>query len=130
MVVPAVAEIKRLRIVWTNFVVVDKGRFGTEQKRYVYDLNWNLIEFRYGDYSTKTDDILPPVHLNKMIELSESILKEFNYLRLDWYEIDGKLYFGEITFHPGGGILEIFPHEWSLKIADLINLDKYTQKKK
>lgn len=113
-----------------NFIVVDKGRFKNERCRYVYDLNWDLIDFKYGDYSTKTDDIIQPVKFDKMIELSESFLKEFNHLRIDWYEIDGNLYIGEITFHPGGGILEIFPHEWSLKIGNLINLEKYTKNKK
>ena len=44
------------------------------------------------------------------------------FVRVDWYEINGKLYFGEMTFYPGNGYEEFKPLEWDKKIGDLIKL--------
>lgn len=110
----------------TNFILVDKDRFKSEHSRYFFDSNWIPTEFRIGNQyiPSKNNDVEKPIHLNKIIELSESILEQFCFLRLDWYQVDGKIYFGEITFHPGGGFSEIYPSEWDKKIADSIILPK------
>ncbi|HEY0898265.1 MAG TPA: ATP-grasp fold amidoligase family protein, partial [Sphingobacteriaceae bacterium] len=67
-------------------------------------------------------DVERPKTLEKMIELSEKIAKDFVYVRVDWYDVDGQLYFGEITFHHDGGTAPILPKEWDLKLGSKLRL--------
>ncbi len=53
-----------------------------------------------------------------MIRLSEILSVPFDNVRVDWYDVDGKLYFGELTFHHDGGTKPILPEEWDFKLGD------------
>ena len=44
------------------------------------------------------------------------------FLRVDFYEVNGKLYFGELTFYPASGFGEFYPSEWNNTLGDLIDL--------
>lgn len=87
-----------------------------------YDMNFNKAQFRRTDF--KDLDYIPekPKTFDKMIELSKILSKEHIFLRTDFYDINGKIYFGELTFFPAAGYLPIVPEEWDLKLGDLINL--------
>jgi hypothetical protein len=58
-----------------------------------------------------------------MIEYAEILSKPFRHCRVDLYNVDGKIYFGEITFHHGGGCNGIEPEEWALKMGDWIDIN-------
>ena len=49
------------------------------------------------------NDIEKPEIIDKMIEFSEKLSEYFSYVRVDWYYLDGILYYGELTFHHEGG---------------------------
>lgn len=49
------------------------------------------------------ESVAKPVNLNEMIEMAEKISQPFPFVRVDLYNIDGKIYFGEMTFTPAGG---------------------------
>lgn len=72
----------------------------------VYDLSWNAHpEFlkSYGRYKSE-DRILPrPQKLDEMVEIAKSLSKGFPIVRVDLYEVNGKIYFGEMTFTPTAG---------------------------
>jgi hypothetical protein len=57
-----------------------------------------------------------------MIEIAEKIGGNFSYVRVDFYDVDGKLYFGEITQHHGGGFDQIRPVEMDYKYGELLDL--------
>ncbi len=57
-----------------------------------------------------------------MKSLAEQLAAGTDFLRVDFYEINGKIYFGELTFYPGCGFEEFTPDEWDRKIGDLIHL--------
>jgi hypothetical protein len=57
-----------------------------------------------------------------MLEFSEKIASMYDYVRVDFYDVDGKLYFGEVTHHHGGGFDQIRPVEWDYKIGEKIVL--------
>ena len=63
------------------------------------------------------NDIEKPESLEKMIELSEKLSEEFRYVRVDWYDVDGTLFFGELTFHHDSGNTPILPEEWDEKLG-------------
>ena len=98
-------------------------RFGDGLKVTFFDLNWERLPFeRHYPASQKT--IPKPKNLQKMIEFSEKLAEGIPFVRMDWYEINGKLYFGEYTFYPGGGMEEFTPEEWDEKVGEMLNLEQ------
>lgn len=69
----------------------------------VYDLDWNVID-KYILPDFKADKLYDrPNSLAQMIEYSKILSQGIPYVRVDWYEVDGKPIFGELTFTPTGG---------------------------
>lgn len=85
-------------------------------------MDWEKAPFRRLDF--KEFDVLPkkPEHFEKMVQLSKILSKNIHFVRVDFYEINGKVYFGELTFFPGGGLVNISPKEWDAKIGKYICL--------
>lgn len=86
-----------------------------------FDLEWNKLPFE-RKYKSSSKKIEKPVNFQKMIEFSEKLSQEITFVRVDWYEINGKLYFGELTFYPGSGYEFFNPEEWDYKLGEWINL--------
>ena len=63
-----------------------------------------------------------PVHLDIMKEICCNISKDMKFSRIDLYEINGSVYFGEITFYPAAGFGEFSPNEWNYRLGDLIQI--------
>lgn len=86
-----------------EFFDIDIDRFIEHRANY-YDRNGNFLPFGKTycppDYTKKIE---MPKNLDKMIELAETISHNTVLSRIDFYEIDGQVYFGEITFYPGSG---------------------------
>ncbi|MBO4276520.1 glycosyl transferase [Candidatus Saccharibacteria bacterium] len=96
-------------------------RFNGGLKVTFFDLKWKQLPFT-RHYPSSNKPIKKPVNLKKMIELSELLSKGIPFVRMDWYEINGKLYFGEFTFYPGSGLEEFNPEEWDEKIGRMLKL--------
>lgn len=94
-----------------------------------FDLNWNKMPFeRHYPYSSK--EIQKPVNYEKMIQLSEKLSKGLSFIRVDFYEANNKIYFGELTFFPGNGTEEFTPEEWDYKIGEWIKLPERNKNEK
>ena len=107
---------------------IDLGRGTSSHARNWYDTDWRRVPFRWSSFygNRFTDpvdvDVRPPARLEEMIELSCTLASEFLYVRTDWYEVDGKLYFGEMTFHHDSGFAPILPSEWDKKLGEKLKL--------
>ena len=66
-----------------------------------------------------------------MIDLCKKLSAGIPFLRVDLYEINGKVYFGELTFYPGSGFTPLEPKEWDDKIGSWLVLpaEKTTESK-
>lgn len=104
-----------------EFIQVDKDRGKSNQTRDYYTKEWNRVEFEWGTVKKPDYIISRPQKLDDLITLSEIIAKNFKYVRVDWYEVKNKLYFGEITFHPGGGFEDMTPKEYDQYYANMID---------
>ena len=105
-----------------NFIWVDTDRF-TGHKRTVFSLDWERLPFRMKDVlPMDTRDIPKPVNLSKMIEFSRIMCQDFAQVRIDFYEVEGKLYFGEMTFTSGSGTEHADPREYELELGRWITL--------
>lgn len=88
-----------------------------------FDCNWERLPFiRHYPASNKT--ISKPKQFNKMIELAKKLSEGIPFVRIDLYEIDNQIYFGEITLYPGNGMEKFTPHEWDYRLGSLIKLPK------
>lgn len=98
--------------------------------RHLYDCNWNRIdgillenatEEKYKKYMA-TDSVPAPKSLEEMKAIGDVLSKDFPLVRLDFYDCDGKLYFGEVTLHHGGGFDRFYPESLDLEYGSKINL--------
>ena len=105
-----------------EFFDIDIDRFIEHRSNY-YDRNGNFLPFGKTycppDYTKKIE---MPKNLDKMIELAETISHNTVLSRIDFYEIDGQVYFGEITFYPGSGFSPFTDEKWDYKLGDMIAL--------
>ena len=99
------------------FCQIDSDRFERHCQN-LYDRNYNLLKFNRG-YKTCKYKIEKPINYTKMIKISEDISKIFDFCRVDLYEINNKIYFGEITFVPGAAELSdsIRPKKYNIKVG-------------
>ena len=63
-----------------------------------------------------------PKNLEKMRVFCEMLSKHIPFVRVDFYEVNCKVYFGEITFFPAAGMGRFVPEEWDLKFGEWIDL--------
>lgn len=86
-----------------------------------FDLNWKKQNFE-RHYPASSKEIDKPKNLELMIELAEQLSQGIPFVRVDFYEIKGRVYFGEMTFFPGGGMEEFRPEEWDTFLGKWIEL--------
>lgn len=87
-----------------------------------YDLSWQNMKFSYFGQLYDKDDVPAPKNLQKMNEIAEKLCDGFKHVRVDLYNIDGKIYFGEMTFTSYGGFIRFNPPKWNNIIGDLLKL--------
>lgn len=87
-----------------------------------FDMSYNHLPIRMRD--PNADKIPPkPVHFEKMKEIAKFLAKDFPHVRIDFYEINGQIYFGEFTFYHCSGFAEVKPEEWNYKLGSWINIE-------
>ena len=105
-----------------KFFKVDFGRFVEHHANY-YDTDGNLLPF--GEKSLEPDPnyiIELPNNLKDMIALAERLSKNEPFLRVDFYNVEGKIYFGELTFYPASGMIPWTTEEADNKIGKYLKL--------
>ena len=101
---------------------VDFDRFIEHRANY-YDLKGNLLDFGEAVYPPdKKKNIILPSNMDKMIELAEKLSKGTPFLRVDFYDVNGDIYFGELTFFPASGFGIFTDEEWNYKLGNWIEL--------
>lgn len=99
----------------------DTGRF-VDHRRNIFDLDWKLLPFRIG--YENTEKVIPrPKNFSEMIEIAEQLSKGFAQVRIDLYNINGKIYFGEMTFTSESGLARFIPDSMDEIIGKLWNLE-------
>ncbi|MDD3747415.1 MAG: ATP-grasp fold amidoligase family protein [Anaerostipes sp.] len=104
-----------------KLIDVHSGRFGTHERN-IYDTKWNFMEDVYFKYK-HFEGIEKPKVLDDLIRYAEILSKEFNHARVDFFVVDNKIYFGEITFTNGAGFDCIKPYEFDVKMGSWLNLN-------
>lgn len=104
-----------------RYIVLDTNR-NIDHRRNIYDLEWNdqhVVTDHVG-----TDFPVPkPENLDELIKTAEELASPFPHVRVDLYNINGKIYFGELTFYPWSGYLSFYPDEFDTKLGDLFEIN-------
>lgn len=89
------------------FVVCERE---TSAKYCTLDTNWKPLPYTKPEFMPS---VIPekPEHLCEMVKLAEKLSSDFEFVRVDLYDFNGKIYFGELTFSPWGGIMNSYSNE-------------------
>lgn len=107
-----------------HFIFVGSNRTNTTLDIMLYDLLWKEHpEYLLFDNEHLHGSPIPkPKNLDKMIEVAEKLAAPFECVRVDLYNIRGKIYFGELTFTSYGGLMDYFTDEFQLLAGSIIDL--------
>ena len=98
------------------------GRFSDAGVRITfYDNDWNIMPFE-RNHPRETSPIPRPTSYDKMKWAAEILSKDIPFARIDFYEVENRPLFGEITLYPGSGLEAFQPEEWDKTFGDWIDL--------
>ena len=86
-----------------------------------YDIDFNHLPFTNG-HPNADKEIKKPAGFDKMVEIARKLSKGIPHIRIDLYDINGEIYFGEITFFHWSGFTPFEPEEWDYKLGEYIKL--------
>jgi hypothetical protein len=109
-------------------ICADRDKNGHAQL-FSYDLQWNRVALLNGEENTLDRQFDKPKNLSKMLDYARILSKPFPYVRVDFYEVDSKLYIGELTFTPYGNIMTYYKDDVLEDMGNkLILPKKFSQK--
>jgi hypothetical protein len=101
-----------------SLVVSDRGT--ADQVRTFVDRDWNVLPVRRAG-KPHGSAVEKPLNLEKMYEIAETLAKDFPFVRIDFYNLDGRLYVGEMTFTPGL-FLRLEPRNWDFRLGEQLDI--------
>lgn len=112
------------------WVCNDRSSGGNSAHVMTYDLTWNPHpEYSVFNSDYQQGDILTmPDNLNEMIITAETLSKSFPEVRVDLYNVNGKIYFGELTFTSQGGFMDFYTPEFNKELGAKFNINDFPLK--
>ncbi len=86
-----------------------------------FDMDFQHLPFEHGHPNSKKT-LAKPDSFDEMRRLAEKLSKNFIHVRVDFYDINGKVYFGELTFFHHSGMVPFVPQQWDNTFGDWIKL--------
>ena len=104
-----------------RFLQIDLDR-GEMDYRCYYDLNWTKLPFTTERNTFYEGELPRPENFEEMVSVATRLAADFPFVRVDLYNIDGRVLFGEMTFYPADGRKEFIPQEYNRIIGDYLTL--------
>ncbi|WP_218645659.1 MULTISPECIES: ATP-grasp fold amidoligase family protein [unclassified Acinetobacter] len=89
-----------------------------------YDMDFNKLDISRPGYPQSNQHFEIPANWELMKQLARKLSLGFPHLRVDFYNINGRVYLGELTFFQGGGLMPFQPEIWDKVLGDWIHLEK------
>lgn len=105
-----------IKVIW-----VDKDRY-TDHKRNLYDTDWKFLDKQINTHYKHFKHCDKPHNFEKMKEFAKLMSKGFALARVDFYENNDKLYFGEMTFTTSSGTEKTYPASYDLELGNMLKL--------
>lgn len=106
-----------------KFIIVDIDRY-TGHKRNFYDTEWNNLHIE-SDCEKCDREIPKPENMDGMLKIASKLSEDFPYVRVDLYNLNGKIYFGELTFYPWSGYVQYSPDSADFLFGEDFELVRY-----
>ncbi len=103
------------------FIGTDRQTPGEEVKFDFFDSDFTYLPVRQGHDHAKTTPSKPAC-FEEMIKVAESLSRGLPHVRVDFYEVDGKVLFGELTLYHFGGLVPFEPKEWDDRFGEMLVL--------
>lgn len=100
---------------------------GETAKIGIYDRNFNKLNVYRTDERPQETTLLKPVNYDRMLKIAERLSGTFPEVRVDLYNINGKIYFGELTFYDGSGYMCFHPDSFDFKAGNFFDISSFTQ---
>ncbi len=108
-----------------QYFMVSYGEASHQVRNHKFNMQLESIDYLFKNKPTiEANEITFPNNFDEMVKIVEILCKGHQHIRVDLYNVQGKIYFGEMTFYSGGGFINIVSDEMSSKMTDLIDLDK------
>ncbi|MCT4552201.1 MAG: glycosyl transferase [Alphaproteobacteria bacterium] len=104
-----------------KYIQVDFDR-NSNHTRTFFDAKWKDMRFTSAGYPLTNEKLKKPAEFDRMLDIARELSKEFYFARIDFYFTNGKIYFGEVTFWNGSGMVDFNPLDWDQKFGDLLIL--------
>jgi hypothetical protein len=98
-------------------VVVDQDRF-TRHTSTMLTPDWREYDIS-GRFEFAAELPPRPANYDRMLEIAQKLSTDFAFVRVDLYNVDGRIYFGELTHNPGGGLVRLQPREFDRALGEL-----------
>lgn len=106
-----------------KFLFVATGRQKNDTRFDFYDLEWNHLPVLNGH--PNADHPIPmPENFTEMVDVARKLSQGISHVRVDLYNVNGKVYFGEMTFFHWSGLTPFEPNEWDYKFGEYLKLPK------
>ena len=96
---------------------ISDRRVGQSAQFGIYDADFNKLDVYRNDERSQEIPLPKPLNFDKMIAIAEGLSKDFPHVRVDLYNIAGRIYFGELTFYDGSGYMTFSPDSFDYKLG-------------
>lgn len=108
-----------------TFIQIIYDRFGPKRHMNYYDVNFNYVNLARRDFRTDPlFDHKKPERLELMLSYAETLSSDFPFVRIDFYEVNGEVFLGEMTFTPGAMGFRYVRDNDNLRIGKLLDISK------
>lgn len=108
------------------FIASDRGMGQNTVKFDYFDIDFNRLPMRQAAHPNSTYDIKKPKKYDEMVKIAAELSKSIPQVRIDLYEVNGQVYFGEYTFFHHGGMVPFIPEEYDYIWGEQITLPNET----
>lgn len=105
------------------YIIVDKDRY-IDHKRNFYTTDWERVNVT-TDHEQFETPYPKPKNFEKMLDIARKLSADFPFVRVDLYNVDGKIYFGELTFYPWAGYVQFTPDEFDFTLGKLMDCSSF-----
>lgn len=115
-------KVKKSEEIKCFFDLCSREKVDGEVYSTIYDENWDNLKFTNATLDTK--DYPKPDNFTEIVEKAKILAKDFDYVRVDLYNIENKIYFGELTFCDCSGFGKFTDEKWDYKFGEYWNQEK------
>lgn len=105
-----------------RFISVDSGRQSGAHIKNIYDTRWHLQKGWEMAYPSDGVEAPPPPCLDRLLECARILSEDFLHVRVDFFVVEGRPVFGELTFANSAGFGRVHPREFALKMGEYLKL--------